>query len=256
MTVDTEVAIISVIVNSVLAVLTGSYVLLTYALLKQARNAAANSEALFRSQILISTMPHLELRVRRLGDGYMIMTLTNWGQSPALDIDMWFLGSYDEDKAQEIRLLSKPEYIEAWEPDSEDFYYLFERAMHPGISGGHRLTERLYLPAASNIHCFLQFRTYTGQNLWMYVWLYDRSHTGNNTYTIGSSEPSTPTPIDRTDLEPKEGGGYRFVYTDASLKNEDFVRNFVEGFERSASWVPKDEGFHEIEDRGKVTKVS
>jgi len=255
MTVDTEVAIISAIVNSVLATLTGAYVLLTYALLKQAKNTAANSDALFRSQMLILTMPHLELRVRKSEGGGMTMTLTNWGQSPALDIDMWFLGTYDEEEIKALRPLCDPFYIKEWTPDSNGYYYIFERAMHPGVPGGHRLTESLYLPVTGYVDCFFQFRTYTGQNLWMYVSLYDHARSGPSTYTISSSKPSAPIPIERLVFEEKEGC-FRSVGLDASLRDEQFVRDYVVGFERSVPWVPKDGNDPTIEDRGRLTKVS
>lgn len=255
MTIDTEISIISVIVNSLLAALTGIYVLLTYSLLRQSRVASATAERLSDSQMLISTTPHLELRVMRPAKDSIEVHLTNWGSQPALDLDLWMLTSYDEHEVKAVRRLLDKSTLKKWERSSEGYFYMFERAMHPGLSGTSTWIVPIATPRSRGITCFLQYRTTSGHNLWKLIYLTEPDDPNTRAYKILSSTPEIPRPIERVDHMPL-GDRFHFDSTDAAFKEDGFVLNFREPYELAISCgMLRDRNFVGVEDRGNVVRL-
>jgi hypothetical protein len=67
--------------------------------------------------------------------------------------------------------------------------------------------------------------------------------------------PDTPGVVERVEIAHKQGGAFSFAATEPAFKDPSFVRDFIEQFEASIGWAPKDHRILGIEDRGKVLKV-
>ncbi|MDQ5824299.1 MAG: hypothetical protein M3441_08815 [Chloroflexota bacterium] len=194
---------LTLIVNTLLAVLTGVYVIVTYALVKESRRANDLNRSVTEKQLRLLTLPQLFCELTNdTRNGKTSLIISNVGNVPAFDIDIYALGAYHEDDMDIPTFMlsyAPPKYRkEPLNANDEGFYHVRDHIIYYLFPLRKRITVELLMPTVPHfMYILLQYKELLGAN---YVQVYYFGM-GDGTYRLVKLAPPLPTLSERIDYK-------------------------------------------------------
>lgn len=192
----------ALLVNIILAGLTGVYVTLTFFLL---RNTYKQNKIIVE-QLRVNSLPLFECEIMDNPDKKSPKILIkNIGDIPAFDLDIYISGILFDDDIPKKELIEK--YILKKKRSKiknvsliEDGQYgIYERGIYPNLPSKRQIDYQTdYKVPIDQFEILLQYRDYTGNNYAQVFWFFkDKDETK---FKFGLMKPVIPKIIDRFDL--------------------------------------------------------
>jgi hypothetical protein len=181
---------LALITNVILAILTGIYVILTYKLVTESRNANEINRKATEEQVRVLTSPYIHSSIT-INDGQLNITLTNASPVPAYDVDVWISGYYRYDEIESILSMTTRQVIDKENLNDEDAVYSNDHIIYPIFPHGQQVTAALKFPVITDsISVFIQYRDSRAENYSYDIWFLDDSDGTRKSYQIGAVDPS------------------------------------------------------------------
>ncbi len=180
--------VIAIIINIILATLTGIYVVLTYKLVNESRNANEINRKSAEEQIRILTSPYIHCSISNI-NGQLNMSLTNGSSVPAYDVDVWISGYYSYNEIKDLIKESSNDRI--FNEDEDESVYVIDRIVYPIFPNSQKVSAKLQFSIITDsISIFIQYRDSRAENYSYDVWFLDDSYGSRKSYQIGSIDPT------------------------------------------------------------------
>jgi hypothetical protein len=229
-----EISLITLISSIILTIITGIYVILTYLIITQTKKQ--NDK-----QINLVTFPHLKCTIKRIigknvGIQSFDFNLTNYGDQPAYDVDIFIVGIYFEEDHPLEKL--KAEYFErpyALTANKDYFYGIFDRLIFPYLPSKTQMTERIQFPLdTDSFNIFIQYRNSINSNFCQLFWFID---SGRSDFAIGSSgedrDITNPVPRFEIEIGPNNIDKTEVLVSTNNEKTPKFLNEFLDLFSHS-----------------------
>lgn len=197
-----------VISNLLLVLFTGTYVVLTYMLLRQTVAANRTSQQALEKQFRIQTSPSVYCSVAR-DEERITVTVYNPGTTPLYDVDVHYVALYTIDDIDIPTFIIKhvrPQYRNSpLRANDEGFFGVRGYAIYPVFPQSRKVSFPSQAPKDSGfIYVLLQLRDMLGVH---YSQLYSFAHDEeSNVYHLISLEPNVAAPAPRVTIDFKEDG--------------------------------------------------
>jgi hypothetical protein len=229
---ETVIAIATGVSNIALVILTAVYVWITRALLLQAKSSQEQNTVALQTQIHYATLPQLQLEAGIDQQNERWLSISNWSQNPAIDLDIWLLVPYSDVEREPFEYEIKRSSAQIWKCDSEGLFHIKDRLMCPLLPAKHRVVFHPDAPNSSDFKCFDQFRNVSGQNYCGLIWFRQSDRTPSK-FVIGAVDPEVPLAFQRIEW----GKEFSFPKLPFFSKDAEFRRYFLKSFDIAESWV-------------------
>lgn len=191
--------VLTTLSSLLLTILTAVYVFLTYRMMRESTQATSASQKAVEQLFRILTAPYLYCQVGTQ-DNRATLAVSNTGNAPAYDVDIFALGIYaeeDEDVHSFMVKYARPDFSgHPLSADDEGFYGVFDRCWYPIFPHRRKTDVELDFPVCpSSMHLLLQYRDSSGTNFSYIYWLFKGLH--DAVYRVGHIAPAQAIPSSR-----------------------------------------------------------
>jgi hypothetical protein len=171
-----EVSLINLVASLVLVLVTAVYVILTFLMLQQSKKTNDQMQNNAEKQMNLITMPFLKCKIKRISKNNIFsFIVTNYGNQPAYDVDVFIVGVIDAERhpIEKFKSLYLSEHSDLNEND-EGFYGIYDRLLFPDFPSKTQMTENIDLPIEPmTFHVYIQFRNVLNTNFSREFWFAD-----------------------------------------------------------------------------------